>query len=527
MTTPIKPASPALRVLQTGGNQTPVKKHTLDILFVNQPSPDSDFIIRDVNRSGRKTRERMIWPQTNLAWEAAVMRKAGFTVGLIDCIASKLSWEDLERRIREIRPRYVVANVISTALTNDMRLFFIAKSFDAITIAQGPHVTDKAIESLNRFPALDFACVHEVEETLKELIVGIEAGRKTHEGVLGLAWRNGTNVIENERRPFISDLNTLPMPAYDLLPLDQYRMPFFGNYVFIEAGRGCPYRCIYCRQTVMWQSKVRNRSAEAMFEEVVELRRLGVRSLMFQHDTFTADRKNVMKLCDLLIEARMDVRWCCNTHVNNVDPELVARMKKAGCWMIAPGFESASQEILNNVKKRSTVEQNVKAAHMIHDAGIEVWGYFMFGNPGETKATIDATIAMAKSLPLEIANFSVASPYPGTEFFSQAVENNWLVADANWEDFDQNYSPVVDYGHLRPNEIYDALKRANREFFLRPKQLKRILKEFRDLDSALYLAGIAGGYAKLFLGREGVQKRIGDRHAPDHHHSEPLAKKAG
>ena len=134
-----------------------MNNENLDILFVNQPSPDKDFIIRDINRSGRKTRERMIWPQTNLAWEAAVVREAGFKVDIIDCIASELSWDELESRIELLKPRYVVANIISTALYNDLRLFEIAKnSVGSINIAHGPHVTDKSKETMSDHLFLDY-----------------------------------------------------------------------------------------------------------------------------------------------------------------------------------------------------------------------------------------------------------------------------------------------------------------------------------------------------------------------------------
>ncbi|MBN1586681.1 MAG: radical SAM protein [Candidatus Omnitrophica bacterium] len=485
----------------------------VDILFVNQPSPDKDWIIRDINRSGRKTREHMIWPQTNLAWEAAVMRDAGFTVQIIDSVASRLSWEELELRVQDLKPRYVVANVISTTLNNDMRLFFYAKAQGSITIAHGPHITDKPLESLRDFPCVDYCVMNEAEEALRELILEIEKGTGDLGHILGIAWRRGTEPVRNGKRPFIADLDSLPSPAYELLPLDKYYMPFFGNYVFIEGGRGCPYRCIYCRQTVMWESRVRNRSAEILFKEVKQLHDLGMKHVMFHHDTFTADRRMVMRLCELIIESGLKIKWCCNTHVARVDEELVGMMKKAGCWMIAPGFETADQTILDNVQKRATVEQNIRAAHMIHNAGIEVWGYFMFGNPGETHETIRRTIDMAKELPITIANFAIASPYPGTEFHRQAEANGWLVKQAAWEDYDQNYSPVVDYGHLKPEDIYQALKTANREFFFRPKPLLRIAKEMKSWPMIKSLFGITLSYLKLFLGKETVQKKVRERAA--------------
>ena len=191
-------------------------KTTIDILFVNQPSPDNDVIIRDINRSGRKSRERMIWPQTNLAWEAAVMREAGFKVDLIDCVAYELDWKHVEKIILDSKPKYVVANVISTALMNDIRLFNISKKVNSINIAHGPHVTNKSKEVLEDYLFIDFCILNEAEEVLRELILEIESKRNDFQNILGISWRDGKTVNVNGKRPFIKDLNTLPPPAYDL-----------------------------------------------------------------------------------------------------------------------------------------------------------------------------------------------------------------------------------------------------------------------------------------------------------------------
>ena len=145
----------------------------VDILFVNPPSPDGSIIIRDVNRSGRKTRERMIWPQTNLAYLAALVRDK-FSVEIIDCIAENIDWDKFKHILIDKAPRYVVSNIISTTLTNDMYTMFLAKSLGVVTIGMGPHLTDRAEESLIKFPSLDFAIIGEVELTFVELIDVLE-----------------------------------------------------------------------------------------------------------------------------------------------------------------------------------------------------------------------------------------------------------------------------------------------------------------------------------------------------------------
>ncbi len=450
----------------------------VDMLLVNPPSPDRSIIIRDVNRCGRKTRERMIWPQTNLAYLASLVRDQ-FSVEIIDAIAEDINWDKFKQILKDKKPRYVASNIISTTLTNDMYIMFLAKSLGAATIGMGPHLTDRPEESLIRFPSLDFAIMGEAELTFVELIDVLENNGHL-EAVKGIAFRNGSNIQINEERPFIENLDDLPMPAHDLLPLKKYRMPFFGQYTFIVAGRGCPYSCIFCRQNVMWKNVVRMRSADSLLREVKYLLGLGVENIMFQADTFTANKKMVKELCRKIIKEKLEFKWACNTHIATINQEMVDLMKQAGCWMIAPGIESCSNKVLKNIRKQITVKQIYEVVEMIHKAGIEVWGYFVYGLPGDTKDTLEENTRCALELPLDMANFAVAAPYPGTPFYRQAVENNWLVS-TEWEDFDQNYSAIVDYGYLKPDDIIKAIKKANVKFFSRPKHAWRIFKEmFKD-----------------------------------------------
>lgn len=472
------------------------------VFIVNAPSPDPKYVvIRDVNRSGRMTRERMIWPQTNLGYLAAMIRDRA-EVEVVDCVAEKIGWGRLHDILREKKPKYILANAISTTLTNDMYLFFLAKQYGAVCITMGPHVTDLPAESLRSFPALDFIITHEPEHTFRELFDALEAGTTDFSAVLGLAWRRDGQPVVNERRPFIENLDDLPMPAHDLLPLKKYRMPFFGNYTFINAGRGCPFRCIFCRQNVMWQSQVRMRSGESLFKETEYLLSLGLKNIMYQADTFTANRKTVVDLCELIIKSNLKFRWACNTHLSTVDKELLALMKKAGCWMIAPGIESCTQVVLDNIKKKTTVEQIYRVTQMIHDAGIEVWGYFVFGLPGDTPQSLEHNIKCALELPLDMANFAVAAPYPGTPFFQQVTEQGLLRAD-NWEQFDQNWSAVVEYPGLSRQQIIKAVKRANLKFYARRRPILKILKEFaRDPAMMLDLLHIILDHIRFLLGKE-------------------------
>ena len=441
------------------------------IMFINPPSPDGEVVIRDFNRSGRKTRENIVWCQVGLATLAGMVKN--HKVKILDCIGSKMGWEEFRKELKLFRPDYVVVLVVSATLTNDMRAIFLAKSMGAVTIGIGPHLTDLWRESLTKFPCLDYIIRGEPEITLRELLKAVEAMEDLR-NIDGIAYY-GDGPVKTQDREFM-DLRGLPSPLYYLLPLENYTSPFLGKYAFVITHRGCPFSCIFCRQTVMWKSKVRCRPITSVIRDMQYLRSRGVNNIMMYSDTFTADRQWVLDLCNHIHMVGGGFKWCCNTHIKLLDEELAHEMKKAGCWMIAPGIESGSDDVLEMCEKKITVKEIEEKILIIKDAGMEAWGYFIFGLPGETKETIEKTIKLSLKLPLDMANFAIASPYPGTRFYSMAMENGWLL-QADWEQYDQNKSAVVQYKDLSAEDIINATKRANLLFFRRPSKMWRIFKE--------------------------------------------------
>lgn len=468
------------------------RKHNvpIDALFLNPPSPDKFVYIRDINRHGRSSWERMIWPQTNLAYLAAVAEQAGLSVDIVDCIAENITWKKYHEILTACRPRFCFSNIISATYTNDVAALQLSKKISgAITFGMGPHITDSPLRTLKEAAGVDFVIRHEAEATLEELFAlyckesnpSIDQLRK----VAGIGFVPG-RLIQGEsmipeitdQRPFVRNLDSLPRPRHDLLPLDRYWAPFLGNYTFVEASRGCTYQCIYCRQAVMWQWKYRKRSGQSLAEEALYVHSLGVDNILFHADTFTLDSRLVEETCDELIKAGSPFRWACNTHVLNIykKPELLQKMKQAGCWMIAVGIESGDDQILKNIKKKITCSQAASVVNMISNAGIEAWGYFVLGFPGDTKKTLNKTIKFALSLPLKFAKFDIAAPYPGTEFYKYVKEKGYLRLQ-RYEEFDQNASAIVEYPNLSRAEIKAAVRRGHIKFYCRPSRLLMILKD--------------------------------------------------
>ncbi len=295
--------------------------------------------------------------------------------------------------------------------------------------------------------------------------------------IKGLGWRRDGEIALNWDRPFFKSLDDLPIPYHHLLPLDKHRMPMIkGPYSFIVTSRGCPAGCKYCIKHVSFQNSVRLRSPEKLIEEMWLLRDMGVHHIHMYADLFTVNRDQVVDLCKGIIREDLKVTWTCNSRVDYVDEEMLRLMGRAGCTLIAWGIESGNEQILKKAHKGYKLEQAHKALGWARQAGIKNWGYFIIGLPGETVETIQETIAFSKALPLDIALFHVAAPYPGTPFFFEVVENGWFRPGTNWEQVDMDQGTVLDYENLKAEDLLYWQKRAFREWAFRPGPIWTMLK---------------------------------------------------
>ena len=320
--------------------------------------------------------------------------------------------------------------------------------------------------------------------------------------IVGLAWRDAGEIVINPDRPFIPNLDDLPVPLHELLPLDKQRMPMIkGPFTFIVTSRGCPAGCKFCIKHVSYQTSVRLRSPERIFEELQRLAELGVHNVNMYADLFTVNREQVVGLCKLIIESGLKVKWTCNSRVDYVDSEMLQLMSQAGCWFISWGIESANEQILKRTHKGYRKEQAVQALNWAHAAGINNWGYFIIGLPGETEETIQETIAYAKQLPLDIALFHIAAPYPGTPFFYEVVQNGWFRPGTNWEEVDMDKSTVLDYAGLPAERLEYWQKRATREWSLRPGPILTFLKGMNTWEGFKSAVGVGWQSLKFMTDR--------------------------
>ena len=490
-------------IVASGSSKLARPAEAVEVMLVNPPSPDGGIWIRSQHRVGRRSRENMVWPQVSLAQMAALLSPT-YKVMVVDAIAERMSWPRFIKLLERYAPKFYLTQVTAPTLENDMYGTFLAKSRGARTIAFGTHVTPIPRETLRSYPSLDFVLLGEPDLTIRDLTDCIE--KRTHERseeitelfakhdpsysplanansngelahVKGLVWRRQGEIVVNAPRPFVADLNDMPLPRHELLPLQTYRMPMLkGPFTFIVPSRGCPAACTYCIKHVTYQNSVRTRSPENVMRELWQLKRLGLNNVHMYADLFTVDREQVIGICQRMIDENIQLKWTCNSRVDFVDEELLRTMARAGCHLIAWGIESGNEQILKHARKGATPSKARQSLTWAKKAGIKNWGYFIIGLPGETEATIRETIDFAKALPLDIALFHIAAPYPGTPFFFEVMKNGWFRPGIQWEQVDMDKQTVLDYPGLPAERLEYWQKRAFREWALRPSLLPTFMQ---------------------------------------------------
>ncbi|MFC1951691.1 B12-binding domain-containing radical SAM protein [Chloroflexota bacterium] len=414
-------------------------------------------------------------PPMGLALIAAVLEREGYQVALLEANALKLQPEDLVPLVTgvDVVGLTAMTPTINTAMAIAHHL---KKAYpDLPIILGGAHATLLPEETLIAAPEIDILVRGEGEVTIIELLQALEYERPLSE-ILGISYRKDDEVVSNHARPKKVDLDSLPFVAYHMLPWRKYKPhPPHGRalpFAAIITSRGCPYGCSYCSKPI-FGNKFRGQSPERVVEEVAYYKsRFGIKELAFYDDVFTLDRRRAYAIADEIMKRGLKIHWTCETRVNLVDKELLRHFKQAGCYSIAYGIESGSQEILNTLDKDITLDQVEEAVHISQEAGLQTIGYFMIGSPGESPETIRQTIQFAKKLKLDFAQFSITTPFPGTKLYDLYLDDKKGV-NVPWESFfyagsGRGVSPVFESSLLNRNDIQNWTRRVYREFYLRP-----------------------------------------------------------
>ena len=448
----------------------------MKILLLNPPA-EGKFI-----REGRCTQEQsmwtVLWPPLSLAMVASLLEQAGHQAKLIDCPAEGVSFDRLREVIAHFSPNISIWSTATSTIKNDLALARMIKEVvpRCRTAIFGTHPTALPAECL-REEALDFVIRNEPEETAKELVETLSQGHEPSK-VRGISYRRRGEIVHNPQRGFIEDLDALPDPAWHLVNLDSYRLPLEERrFLIVAPVRGCPYPCTFCTTGVYYGKKVRKRSVPRVISEIEnDIARYGVRDFLFWADTFTIDREYASLLCQAIIDNGLDISWVANSRVDTVDEELLTLMRRAGCFMISYGIESASEEVLRRAKKGIARKDIERAVRLAKEAGLEVVGHFIIGLPGETRDTAEETIAFSKSLGLDFAQFYCAAPFPGSELYTIATEEGWIKGE--FSEFSQHQA-VMELPGFSRSDCVKFRRRAYRRFYSQPRVFFGILRSAR------------------------------------------------
>ena len=441
---------------------------------------------------------------------AAFLEENGYPVTILDANALGLQPEQIPSLLADINVAGVTAMTPTIGSATAIIRCLKKAGPELTVILGGAHATLLPEETLMNNQEMDVIVRGEGEETIIKLLQALEHKQPLGD-IPGISYRENGKVVSTPQNTENIDMDSLPFLAYHLLPWDKYRPhPPHGRanpFISIITSRGCPYRCSYCSKPV-FGSRFRAQTPQRVAAEVKYYKeRFGVGEIAFYDDVFTLDKKRAYEIADELIKGGVRVHWTCESRVNLVDKELLRHIKEAGCYSIAYGIESASQDILDVLDKDVTLEQVAKAVRISQEVGLQTIGYFMLGSPGENVKTIEKTIQFAKDLKLDFAQFAITTPFPGTELYKLYMEGR-EGENIPWESFvyagaNGRVSPMFESNQLSRNDLNLWIKKAYRQFYLRPSYLRQRIGKIRSTgDLRVNIKGLA-----MLLKNAGPKKR--------------------
>ncbi|MDP2973711.1 MAG: radical SAM protein [Candidatus Diapherotrites archaeon] len=453
----------------------------MDVLLINPP----------YNLKQSMGKLASIVPTTipmGLAYIAANLLKHGYSVEILDAQVHRVDFNSLREKIRKEKPCIVGLTATTPTINSALHFAALVKKISPVPVVLGgchpSFMPNEIIVDKN----IDIVVRGEAERTVVDLVKAIK-NNKSLRNVKGITFKEGKKIVSNKPAEFVENLDELPMPARELLPLDKYRpqldMAIRMPLREIMTARGCPFNCFFCGARYITGRKYRYNSTERVMREIgLLIEKYGARQLLFLDDNFVVKRERTAEICNAMIERGFNkkILWSCESRVDGVTPELLKLMHKAGCRIISYGIETASQRLLDLMKKDITVEQVRNAVAWAKQAKLQCRATFMLGLPTETRRDSLATIRFAKQLGIDRAKFSLATPYPGTEFYEMARQQ---LKGRDWAEynvmsgFTENDVLFVPEGRTAA-ELQQLQRKAMREFYLRPKIIFKLLAGIRS-----------------------------------------------
>lgn len=394
-------------------------------------------------------------PPITLGYLGAMLKKEGFQPRIIDLnFEENIPDSDINLVASTTEDYFNCPLLNIDSIVNNLKNI---KKLRKPLILIGPHGASTP-EFFKNY--VDYIVFGEPEITSIELIKKISK-KENVKNIKGISYIHNGKFIKNPPRPSIENLDSLPFPDRSLMKIDKYVNPICKNHpmTIILTSRGCPYQCTFCFKGV-YGDKWRKRSPKNVVEELIEIRKkYGIKEVWFRDDLFLLDKKRIMEICEGIIKNKLDLSWSCQVRVDNIDYETLNKMKQAGCYTLSLGIESASQNILNNIKKGINLDKVVNAVNLCKKLGIRTRGYFIIGFPGETRDTILSSLKFAKYLDLDYFMVSIMTPYPNTEIFESAIKKG-IIKERNWE------SSLKYAGQIETDFNFEQLIKIKRTLYL-------------------------------------------------------------
>ena len=438
-------------------------------------------------RSPAVTKSGTIYFPIWLAYCAGVLEEVGYAVTLTDAPARGLELKEILSQAERLQPELIVMDTSTPSIENDIRVGEKLKKVlpQSFIVLVGTHVSALPEETLLKSDSIDAVARREYEYTVRELASLLankslcppdEDGLRN---IAGLSYRSNGKVVHNPDRPYIENLDELPWVSRvykkHLRVSDYFNPNALYPMVTLITSRGCPFSCTFC---VYPQTFTGRRYRSRNIEDVINEMEFVVRefpeakSIFFEDDTLTANKKRCLKFADAILKRGIKMPWTANSRID-LDLETMMKIKAAGCRELCVGFESGDQNVLNSMKKRINLDRMYQFMKDARKAVILIHGCFMMGFPGESIESIKKTIDLAIKLNPDTVQFYPVMVYPGTEAYAEYKKKGWLTA----QDYDQWLTPeglhncVVRNEILTSSELVKLCDLARRRFYLRPRYM--------------------------------------------------------
>ena len=378
-----------------------------------------------------------VYPKLGLLYVAAHLEaRGGVTPEIVDCPAERLDHAGLEARLRRAAPDVVGVTTLTFNLIDAWKVIRLVKRLHptAKVCVGGQHVTLYPQETLE-LEGVDFVVHGEGERAFTRLVEAVRDGRgaEAFAAIPGLGYRDGDRARVNPQQDRIEDLDQLPHPARHLVDLRRYdHVAAEGNHLAtMQTSRGCPAKCLFCD---IRMTRFRRRSAEHVLDELRDLVSRGIDDVFFVDDTITIDRGRLLEICELIERSGLKLHFKVSARVDTVKPHVLDALKRAGCYRIHYGVESATPRLLAYLQKQTTPDKIRQAFAWTHEAGIGTFAYCMIGIPSESYHEMMQTVDFAIELDPDYAQFSICTPYPMTALYQRLLQEGAIPRDY-WRDF--------------------------------------------------------------------------------------------